>query len=84
MTSFDSGGVETLAYCGWSLLVCSAPPVAPSRSQLTNNNPLLISSWEFLTTLDYEWSVIRKHRAYRWTIWVRISSLFLAQIRALD
>ncbi|KAI0274127.1 hypothetical protein BGY98DRAFT_95476 [Russula aff. rugulosa BPL654] len=26
--------------------------------------------WEFLITLDYEWSVIRGHRPYRWTIWV--------------
>ncbi|KAI0001532.1 hypothetical protein BJV74DRAFT_73961 [Russula compacta] len=24
--------------------------------------------WEFFTTLDYEWSVIRGHRPYRWTI----------------
>ncbi|KAI0297926.1 hypothetical protein BC826DRAFT_1184490 [Russula brevipes] len=30
----------------------------------------LISSWEFLTTLSYEWSVIRRHRPYRWTIWI--------------
>jgi len=26
--------------------------------------------WEFVTTLDYEWSVIRGRRPYRWTIWV--------------
>jgi len=26
--------------------------------------------WEFFTTLDYEWGVIRGHRPYRWTIWV--------------
>jgi hypothetical protein len=26
--------------------------------------------WEFVTTLDYEWSVIRGHRPYRWIIWV--------------
>ncbi|KAI9461159.1 hypothetical protein F5148DRAFT_248797 [Russula earlei] len=35
--------------------------------------------WEFVTTLDYEWSVIRGHRPYRWTIWIysltRISTL---------
>src|SRR5579863_5785919 len=29
------------------------------------------SSWEFITTLDYEWSVIRRRRPYRWTIGVR-------------
>jgi len=26
--------------------------------------------WEFVTTLDYEWSVIQGHRRYRWTIWI--------------
>ncbi|KAF8259719.1 hypothetical protein EI94DRAFT_1790375 [Lactarius quietus] len=26
--------------------------------------------WEFFSTLDYELSVIRGHRPYRWTIWV--------------
>ena len=28
-------------------------------------------SWEFFTTLDYEWMVFRGHIRYRWTIWVR-------------
>jgi len=27
--------------------------------------------WEFITTLDYEWNVIRGRQPYRWTIWVR-------------
>jgi len=26
--------------------------------------------WEFVTTLDFEWSVIRRHQRYRWTIWI--------------
>ncbi|KAH9974570.1 hypothetical protein BGW80DRAFT_1559605 [Lactifluus volemus] len=26
--------------------------------------------WEFFTTLDFEWSVIRGNRPYRWTIWI--------------
>ncbi|KAF8496141.1 hypothetical protein F5888DRAFT_412077 [Russula emetica] len=26
--------------------------------------------WEFMITLDYEWSVIRGRRPYRWTIWI--------------
>jgi len=26
--------------------------------------------WEFLTHLDYEWSVVKGHRPYRWTIWI--------------
>ena len=32
---------------------------------------LLTRSWEFFTTLDYEWMVFRGHIRYRWTIWVR-------------
>jgi len=32
--------------------------------------------WEFLTTLDYEWNVIRGRRLCRWTIWVRTQSVF--------
>jgi hypothetical protein len=26
--------------------------------------------WEFFTTLDYEWGVIRGDLPYRWTIWI--------------
>ena len=32
---------------------------------------LYLRSWEFFTTLDYEWRVIRGRLPYRWTIWVR-------------
>ena len=53
-----------------------------------NNNLVLVSSREFVTTLDYEWSVIRRRRSFRWTIWVSINAVFLlgfvAQVRALD
>ena len=34
-------------------------------------------SWEFFTTLDYEWSIMQGHRPYRWTIWVRNHALTL-------
>ncbi|KAI0278571.1 hypothetical protein BGY98DRAFT_973449 [Russula aff. rugulosa BPL654] len=30
--------------------------------------------WEFVSTLDFEWSVIRRHRRYRWTIWIYSAS----------
>jgi hypothetical protein len=34
-------------------------------------NPILpFCSWEVFINLDYEWTVIRGHRPYRWTIWV--------------
>jgi hypothetical protein len=75
LTSFDRGCVEILACCGWTLLVCLAHQALDSPN---NNNSAFITSWEFVTTLDYEWSVIRRHRPYRWTIWVRINALFLS------
>ncbi|KAF8494698.1 hypothetical protein F5888DRAFT_1805422 [Russula emetica] len=35
--------------------------------------------WEFFTTLDYEWEVIRGRLPYRWTIWI----YSLARVAAL-
>lgn len=29
-----------------------------------------IYMWEFVTNLGYEWSVIRGHQRYRWSIWI--------------
>ena len=75
LTFSDSDSGENLAFCGWTLLVSRAAGRS-AHNISNNNNPSLISSWEFVTTLDYEWSVIRGHRPYRWTIWVRISALF--------
>ncbi|KAN0111499.1 hypothetical protein V8E52_008522 [Russula decolorans] len=40
--------------------------------------------WEFVTTLDFEWSVIRGHQRYRWSIWIytisRISGLVVVSL----
>ena len=41
--------------------------VSHNVSNINNN---FISSWEFVTTLDYEWSVIRGRCVYGWTRWV--------------
>jgi hypothetical protein len=73
----------------WLDCTCKSSRLALDSDNISNNNNLvLISSWEFVTTLDYEWSVIRGHRPFRWTMWVRINTLFLlgfvAQVRALD
>jgi hypothetical protein len=88
LTSSDRGSVENLACCGWTLLVCLPRRALDSHSISNNNNLVLISSWEFITTLDYEWSVIRGRRPYRWSIWVRSDALFVlscfTQRRALD
>src|SRR6267154_1806705 len=78
LTSFDSNNVETLACSGWTLLVCLPLQALDSHNISNNNNPVLFSSWEFVTTLDYEWSVIRRHRPYRWSIWVRSDALFVS------
>ena len=73
----DSGDCETLARSEWSLHV--SPPLALARRPrltnlcLTTINSALPSSWEVVTTLDFEWDAIRGRRPYRWTMWVRIN-----------
>ena len=63
--SINSDPREVLAHHGWSLLVSLHCYYARYPTQS------FFSSWEYLTTLDYEWKVIRGHVPYRWTIWVR-------------
>jgi len=63
--SINSNSFEVLARCGRSL------HVSHHRSLTFNATQSSSSSWEFFTTLDYEWRVIRGHLPYRWTIWVR-------------
>lgn len=63
--SFDSGPCEVLARHGWYLHVSLHRFPACYATQLS------LSSWEFFTTLNYEWRVIRGDLPYRWTIWVR-------------
>ena len=78
LTSFDSGRIEFLACSGWTLLVCLS-----CRNISKNNNrynPVLNFSWEFVTNLDYEWSVIRGHHPFRWTTCVSINALFLLSV----
>ena len=40
------------------------------------HDPILAYSWEFVTTLEYEWEVIQGRLSYRWTIWVRNNMIF--------
>ena len=42
-----------------------------------------ISSWEFVTTLDYEWSAFRRHRPFRRTTWVGTNAHFLLDFLTL-
>jgi hypothetical protein len=41
-----------------------------SSIYVTTQRRTSVLSWDFFTTLDYEWDVIRGRRPYRWTIWV--------------
>lgn len=68
--SVISGYFEALACYEWSLYV--SPHHFPA---LYATQPSL-SSWEFFTTLDYEWKVIRGRLPYRWTTWVRNNRCF--------
>ena len=36
------------------------------------------SSWEYITTLDFELDIILGRRSYRWTIWVCSDTRFFA------
>jgi len=44
---------------------CESSPF-PACKQLDSS----MCSWEFFTTLDYEWRVFRGRSPYRWTIWI--------------
>ena len=48
----------------------SPAPCAPTVYHTASYTPSAFR-WEFVTTLDYEWNVIRGRQPYRWTIWVR-------------
>ncbi|KAH9953476.1 hypothetical protein BC827DRAFT_132253 [Russula dissimulans] len=45
-------------------------PVALMTCRLSNSRELCSSSWEFLTSLDFEWCVIQGRIPYRPTVWV--------------
>ena len=68
--SINSNLLEVLARHGWSL------PVSLHRFPTCYATQPSSSSWEYFTTLDYEWRVIRGHLPYRWTIWVRNDGQF--------
>ena len=74
MVSSDSDGHEVLAHRGWHLHVSTG--AARHRRNIMYSRHLTCS-WEFVTTLNYEWNVFRGHQRYRWTIWVRDDSTLL-------
>jgi hypothetical protein len=64
---------------------CPVPTALASSLYVTTQSPPSVSSWEFFTTLGYEWDVIRGRRPYRWTIWVcSVLSGFVFAQRIID
>ena len=66
-TFLNSGSPELLARNKWDLYVrmlCCRVDLLLSCISIGT------SSWEYVTTLDFELDFIRKRRPYRWTIWV--------------
>jgi len=70
--SFSTVAVTKLSRLGRPLHVSMRTPTLTAYPIIINR--LSASRWEFVTTLDYEWSVIRRRRPYRWTIGVRDDS----------
>ncbi|KAF8498212.1 hypothetical protein F5888DRAFT_1634126 [Russula emetica] len=55
----------------WMVFTCGFANISNSHGIPRDKNlPSSTGSWEFVTTLDYEWSVFRGHRSYGWTIWI--------------
>src|SRR5579863_6078357 len=61
---------------GLYMWVC---PVTQVFTCCVDQTPIFTCSWEFVTTLDYEWGVFRGHRQYLWTIWVCSSEASLLE-----
>jgi hypothetical protein len=59
-----SGTQEGSVFGGWFLHVGLSLVTMRCITQLPT------PSWEFMTTLGYEWNIIRERVRFRWTIWV--------------
>lgn len=68
--SLGSDGREIMACSEWSVHVSPPGPNLPSPATQSAQLNSAFSSWEFLTTFDFEWSIIRRRRPYRWPILV--------------
>jgi hypothetical protein len=73
-TFLNSGSPELLAHNKWDLYVrvlcCVNLPLSCTS--------IHTSSWEYVTTLDFELDIIRGRRSYRGTIWVCSDRRFFA------
>jgi hypothetical protein len=74
--SSDSGDLKDDVHSNWSLhvgplLVTVVALRVRGIANSCHSSQLRTGSWEFITSLHYEWDVIRGRQAYRWTLWVR-------------
>ena len=73
-TFLNSGSPELLAHNDRDLYV----RVLYCVNLLLSCTSIRTSSWEYVTTLDFELDIIRGRRSYRWTIWVCSDRRFFA------
>jgi hypothetical protein len=72
-SSLNSGGQDLFPCLRWHL-----PVGLPCRAHLPfSSGSTPGSSWEFVTTLNYDFDIIRRKHPYKWTIWVRSDWPFL-------
>jgi len=88
---FFSRALLLINACGllvyqWRWLSCGTPWAVSICELFRSHWPFVIvrattqtstTSWEFFTTLEYEWNVFRGRLPYRWTIWVSGIFVFL-------
>ena len=79
--SFRSGAHQAVAHPRRPLHVrlsgsAAAPAASYHSMSPVTHNPIFAYSWEFVTTLEFEWDVVRGRLQYRWTFWVRNNILF--------
>ena len=67
----DSGAIKDVAYHSWYLHVGPLVMTIVRVRDIASSSHFPTGSWEFVTSLHYEWDVIRGRQTYRWTIWVR-------------
>ena len=72
--SLEFENIECIQSCAYEVLARCGRPLYVGLGGASDQYLLSLtqdcrSSWEFVTTLHFEWSIIRGYR-YRWTIWV--------------
>jgi hypothetical protein len=77
MKYFSTEALQTFWYITNGIYVYVYFAVSTSRLPLSCSS-IRTSSWEYITTLDFELDIILGRRSYRWTIWVCSDTRFFA------